>query len=264
MINQYGDENGKELPLSGMLYIPLAQCCYEANALEDTLVYAEKGYGCCSSLELNRLLHDDGTLILSRIWMANGNYENADSILARADARGIIKTLTRFGEKVRAQRILLNIRTEMFETVTPWIEEKKRVIEKGVSMGVELHPLELEAFILFLISTNSSEKARNLLNNAIRLAEKNDQVGNPIKYRILLSILQNQLSFKEEALSSLKVAVRLSEPESYIASFCEYFKYIRSLLFKLRRWSLILIDGLINEYNQQKRCLILVDANGKF
>ncbi len=244
--NDFSDKKGIELPLAGLLYIPLSYCRYHAGDFETALELAEKGYQYCSQLKIHHLIRDDGTLILSRIWQERGRPDSAAEILSRTVTRGTWEYLTRFSGNVSAMKALIHLKKNELEPAQTWM------MSMGKSQDLSgISHFEMEVHVYGLILSGSFSAARKILDIHIEQSMEKELNGRLPGLYVLLCALFLRQKDEDRAFSALRKALDLSDESGFISPFLEYFSDIHTLLPGLARTSQKPVDRIRNAYYEK-------------
>lgn len=178
-----------------------------------------------------------GNAILSQIYLARGNLEEAER--ACQEANRMVKTIP--DPEPEAMTITLDCRVRLQLAAENYLEASKLVQEHGLDVRDEiLYFHELEHIVLarvLIYSGRENPDNGHLLTDAQELIARMLEVAKPVGcMREVISLLVLQaLAFKargndDQALSLLEEALMLAEPEGYIRTFVDEGDQMEELL----------------------------------
>lgn len=224
---QYAQEGtSPPSPLLGMVYVGLGDVLCEWNELERAQSYLQQG------IDLARLWSNWETLVpgylgLARLQAARGDWAGAAQVLADLADR-VPPLQSPWGMPlIRAHQALLQMRRGDLDAAAAWVRQTDLAVDGDLA-----YPRESEAIILARVLTALGwlDDATRLFERLLAAAEAGARTGRVVKVLIGQSLAFQAQGRLEAALTALKRALTLAEPEGYVRVFVDEGAAMASLL----------------------------------
>jgi LuxR family maltose regulon positive regulatory protein len=208
------------LPITGWVYIRMAEILYEWNELTQAWDHLSGG------LERAELGGDvramiAGYLIAGRLKLAEGDVETAAEYLERA--RPLVESaqfphwLGHF-ERLRLDHWLVEDRLGV---ATDWAEEMVEASVLGARPESKITQLAVARLFIAKGDAHSIDRALSLLARLLHGAKEEGRTGIQIEGQALQALAQWRRADRPGAMTSLEGALRLAEPEGYVRLFAD-------------------------------------------
>jgi LuxR family transcriptional regulator, maltose regulon positive regulatory protein len=208
------------LPLTGWVYIRLAELLYERNEL------AEAGERLFQGLERVELGGDvqaliAGYLIAARLQAAISDLAAATGYLEKARPLVELAQFAEWRSRFERCQLALWLAQAKLRTAVNWADarlQEDALAERPESEGVQL----AIARVLILKGDGPSfEQARSLLERLLQTAQEEGRLGVQIEALALQALGHERQGERPQALIALEQALRLAEPEGYVRLFAD-------------------------------------------
>jgi len=214
------------LPLSGWVYIRVAEILYEWNQLGTAAEYLARG------LQRAKLGGDvrallAGYLLASRLELTRGNVSAAVAQLERA--RPLVEQATFPGWAERFERLQLEcwLAQGHLRAVATWADE---IWQRDAR--TEAADLALARALLVKGDLPAVDRARALLKRLIDTAETAGRMGVAVEALALEAVALSMRGDQAGALAALGNALRRAEPEGYVRRFADLGLPMAQLLYE--------------------------------
>jgi LuxR family transcriptional regulator, maltose regulon positive regulatory protein len=244
ILNRFTERYDEDIPLAGLLYVPLAILYYESNRLTEAKEYALKGIELCRNLNLNYILVENAEYTLISIHLALGSREKAGRILKNMEFEQRNTTFTQTSEIVELLEVEIALKSGNLNKVNDWILLKK--IDSKIK-NMKTCRKEYIIFVRFLIYQKKYEEAEDYLIILSDLAEKEQRIKTLIVINILLAFIKLEKELEKEGMEYLKNALALSGGNNYIRVFLDEGKWITDRISRLKNTGTDLIEKIAAE-----------------
>ena len=244
LASEYSSE---PMPFAGMTYVGLAGSLYERNDLDEAMCCVTKG------IELSKQARNidtikDGYLNLALLHQALGNPDGALEAIREVKSAAQRGGDSNWMATVCAFRSRWWLEQGNIASASHCALESRWRAREGADFVHEFVEIAaarvLVAQALSLGATQSDEASRALrsLAGLLQAAEAATRVGSMIKILALQALAFQAQSDMDQAMSALKRALSLAEPEGYVRTFVDEGKPMARLLYKA------LTRGIAPEY----------------
>ncbi|OKQ00369.1 hypothetical protein A3849_01330 [Paenibacillus sp. P46E] len=207
----------QEYPFLGFLCASYSKLLYEWNQLEEAERVAAMVVGRQDMLPFARILIQI-SISASRIQQAKGNRSRATALLTELKSQINSPDNELFMYRIEAEEASLSLRQGSLQEAEDWLHRCGMTHTDEVSLN---RVSEYLAFARVLAACERMEDALYLLEQLIRMLDKEDRLRDRIQVIILRSMVLQRSGQLEEALLQLETALHLAEPEGYIRSFID-------------------------------------------
>jgi LuxR family maltose regulon positive regulatory protein len=240
-IQEYIYQNIQPHSASALIYIEYGNYLRETNQLEKAEKYTRQGLELGMKRSISAEILRDGYILLSRIKCAQNKPDDCWKILQEAeqvlaefmkidgfrdslDTWNAILAMSIFNKEVEKNEYEHKI-------LNDWVSRQEIKPEPIVdSITAELNYL---LWARWLIYSNKTQDARNLLDHLMNNASEKGRYERLITMHILRSIACEALGQTQEALSEISLAIRLAEPEGYSRIFTDEGILVKRILKKI-------------------------------
>jgi LuxR family maltose regulon positive regulatory protein len=215
-LTEYVDQRGKQLPILGMIYSPLATICYEKGNFEEAQFFAQKGSELCQRLFSSAIMGKDNEIVLARIAFQQGHVKQAFEILQTTAQSARQSNMMMIVYKMAIIEAELYLAQGNLAEAEMKLNELDRLAQSGLSK-VEHVVAHLHA--LYLAMSGKPEKALEILDRLEQANCKENSVRRMIGVYITKALIYEKLSKNEQAFHDFEAAIRLAAPEGYRATF---------------------------------------------
>ncbi len=208
------------LPLTGWLYIRMAELLYEWNELEAAWDHLSRG------LERAELGGDiraliAGYLIAGRVKLTEGDLEAAEEYLEKARPHVERAQFPHWISRFERFQLELWLTQEKLRAAVDWSD--KMLQENPLGKPPESEEIQLAVARALIVKGDmpSLEKALDIIQSLLQTAEAEGRMSIMIESLALQAIAFEQYGQPGSRLSSLERALRLAEPEGYVRSFVD-------------------------------------------
>jgi LuxR family maltose regulon positive regulatory protein len=228
--------HGKHIPAAGLPYVKLGDLLREWNDLIKAGEYLEQGIKYC--LEWG---HSDSLVIgyvaLSRLQLAEGDFENASETFAKAEQLVRQTAVDPWAVSLTDDdRLRLWLAVGNLSAAAHWIQESGLNIEDELNFYRDLEHINLARALVAVGSHNPSgpqlEKAQYLLDRLLKKASDAGWVGKSIGILNLQALAFRSLDQEDQALNVLEQALILAMPGDYARIFIDEGTPMAQLLYK--------------------------------
>jgi len=232
IIERWADEQGegeRTLVAGSELHLGLGTLMYEWNNLEAAAMHVQR------AVELLEIGGDqailDGYRLLAYLHQAQGDYEGAFDLLEKINSLKDKFTLRRVNSLLepgleKLYILLSRARPEMAGQLT---EGPRRVESMGLRPDDEIdfsntgyvHEHEYCDLARALIALDQAAEALPLLKRLQEAAHSMGQLGNEIRYLVLIGLAHHALGDSPAAMISLSKALTLAKPQGYVRLFVD-------------------------------------------
>jgi LuxR family maltose regulon positive regulatory protein len=205
-------------PSLGLIHLGLARVQYEWNELEAAELHTRAGIA-LGEPGGSLVLLMRGYTLLARIRHARGDGQGmrqAIGTLERAIERRDLLQATR--DEMAAYRALFNVMQGDLKTLGRWAETVKPTLRDKLDTLREFQWLIL---VRVLIALRLSDEATPFLGYLLHTAESEGRTGRAIEILALQALALQAQAQPGQALTVLKRALSLAEPESYVRTFVD-------------------------------------------
>ena len=242
-LSEYVDNHGRQLPILGILYAPLAAICYERGDLDEAQDLAERGIALCKRLFSNDIMGGDNEITLARIALERGEPEQSFNLL-----RGISLSASQRGMTVivykmalaEAELLLLQGKLSAAERKLNEVETLTQPeLSKSSRMAAHLRAR-------FLAASGKAQPALAIL----RELEQTDLADGALRRRMSVHLTQalvyHNLGERARARSIFEAAIKLAAAEGYRSLFFPHpGRDTRSLLEDARSSAPEFVESLL-------------------
>ena len=238
------------LPVTGWVYIRLAELLYEANQLVEARHHLMKGM---ERAELGGDVRSliAGCLISSRLNLTEGNIPAAEDNLNRA--RPYIEN-TQFPQFVsHFERIQLEVwlAQDRLRAAVDWSDQRlhdERLDKQPERAGARL---AMARVLVVRGDGDSLRRAQAVLQALIEIAHEEGRMGDQIEALAILALSFWQGGDRAKAVIALEHALRLAEPEGYIRLFADLGLPMARLLQEAQSREVLpeYVSGLLAAFN---------------
>jgi LuxR family transcriptional regulator, maltose regulon positive regulatory protein len=208
------------LPVTGWIYIRMAELLYEWNKLDEALNYLSRG------LDRARLGGDirsqiAGTILFARINLAMGEIEQANGHMEQVRRLVDQAHFPEWTARFERTQLELWLAENKLSTAAAWSDE---MLKSG---ALEVRPesddvrLAMTRVMILQGSQQSIKRALTLLEPLLTAAKNSGREGIVIETLALQALTKWQSGERASALTILEHALRLAEPEGYRRLFVD-------------------------------------------
>jgi LuxR family maltose regulon positive regulatory protein len=218
-------------PVAAQAHSGMGTILYEWNKLEAAARHLAR------SIELGRLWGNREALSsdyvsLARLHLARGDLPGASDAMQEAKRLVAGRDLhLSAAAQVAAGQLRLAVSTDDLPAVERWVRACSLEVEGQISPILEQEYVALARGLLALGQTGA---AGRLLNRLLEGVEKEERLGRGIEILILQALAHRARGDQEQALTLLTRALTVAEPETYVRTFLDEGRALRSLLSDLR------------------------------
>ncbi len=231
-LSQLAEESGvSQTSTAGWSLAMWGEVLYEWNDLGQAKRFVEK------CIELSERVHDLvvlgwGCLALVRILYGQSDLAGALGIIQKMEEIAGIRTLTWFTNRMAAWKARIwvaqgNNDPGRFEAAAQLLQERRINQDDEISFLREAEYLSLARL---LTAQGKLEEATRLLERLLQTAKAGGQVGRVIEILVLCSLAQQAQGNSDQAMTTLKWALSLGEPEGYVRTFVDEGEPMKALL----------------------------------
>jgi LuxR family maltose regulon positive regulatory protein len=217
-------QEGKPLPLAGLVDMGLGEILLEHDLLEEARNYLERGVQITRSMWYIGSLH--GVIALARLSQAMGNIPGALEVIDEAERMALSTDASEWDEVVApAVAVRLALQRDDLAAAEQWWK-KGGFPDLNTPIALEKYPYHVFEYLLltqsrFLLVKGQEtgragdlQQAAGLLKTLLLEAERFQRVTSQIEIFVLLAMAQSALG-EEGAKKTLLRALELGEPEGY-------------------------------------------------
>ncbi|MFF2481462.1 LuxR C-terminal-related transcriptional regulator [Paenibacillus sp. NPDC058071] len=204
--------------LQGHGVVFLADFMYEKNKLEEARQMIEAGFGGIQRSEDNLGVVTPGTILLSKILQALGEWNEAEQLLRTMIAEMEPFSSPHWQLMLEARFVRMRLSKGDVDQGLRWSERRRIQPDSRVTVEREY---ELITLARLLLKLKRNEPAIHLLRQLERNAIQSDRLGSRIEILILLALVYHCQGNAAKAGSSLEIALQLAEPEGYVRIFLD-------------------------------------------
>lgn len=219
-------KGGRPAPFAGFAYIGLSRLQYEWDDLDSAMHNAEKGI---EIIKLGGLVEaiPAGRFILAQVHLARGQFDRATGTMAKAEQAAQRCENPYVIARVAAWRMRLWMTHRDRMPATDWRGQHSPDTDSGTDYLRELvHLARARELMASPLADLPSQRTRvrealDLLQRQFEAAKAAGRVGNTLVILILQALALQMEGDGEQALSALKHALSLAEPEGYVRTFVD-------------------------------------------
>jgi LuxR family maltose regulon positive regulatory protein len=228
------------LPLTGWVFIRLAELAYERNRLVEAREFVAQG------LERAELGGDvraiiAGCVAAGRLELAEGEAEGADGYLERARPYTETAQFPYWNRRFERLQVELWLAGNRLRAAADWVDAK---LSEAALAGPEREAEELAIARVLIVKGDeeSNRRALRRLERLLQAAEAEGRGGIVIETLALQALAHAKEGELARALRALERALRLAEPEGYLRLFADFGLPMGQLLQEARS------RGVLPEY----------------
>ena len=235
------DAQGRRLPIAGMALIGLGELEREWNNLETAEQYLTEGIEQIEQWgEIGAI---DGYIFLAYVKQAQGDIAGAADAIQKAQQLAVQFDATEMDDVFAgAHQAHLSVIQGDLEPAQRWIEERKLTVDAALAeleerisnglSGYSRHWRTVEYLTLArsLIAQKGHDKALEILELLIKIAERYGLHGRVIKSQVFKALTYQAQGDSTQALAALERALSLAEPEGYVRVFVDEGEPMATLL----------------------------------
>ncbi len=212
--NQYTEQSGQQLPVTGYTYTMMSYVLHEWNDLDTALRYAQEGVERCQHWgQADALMH--GYFHLADTLHAVGEIDKALNMLQKA--RFVADSLGRWYVFTTGEyEAQIRLAQGDIAAATRWMDENGLNIHDELSIEYRSGYTTLAQI---LIAQGRLDEALGLLERLLQLAEKAGALETVLAVLVLQALLYQMQNKNDHALAALERALLLAEPEGYVRVF---------------------------------------------
>ncbi|HSR34808.1 MAG TPA: LuxR C-terminal-related transcriptional regulator [Anaerolineae bacterium] len=216
---------GRHLPVAGYALVYLGLVRREWNHLEEAARHLADGIDLCRQVGY---MFDQvvGYSTLARVLHAKGDWDGARRAFQNAE-----QSSQRMKGYVFARRWVEDCQVRLWSaqdrvsSITGWIQETDLRLDDQINFGRELEHIILARAFLAMGREQAREpyldEALDLLARLLELAESAGWMGKAIEILVLQALAHQERGDTSQALSALKRALSIGEPEGYVRTFVD-------------------------------------------
>ena len=218
-----------EMPDLGWTYMGLGEVMYEWNDLAASENYFRKSISCINQYNWHYLQALD-YLYLAKLELAQGNTNDALALLAQSDTLDLSAPLFPIcppPDQLKV-RVWLALRDSAnLQQVQQWIDASGLGVDDKPQAADEYQYL---VYARALMGLQKYSEALNMLTQLLLGAERGKRTGVVIEILILQALARQALGNTKQALTLLRRALDLAEPEGYVRLFVDEGACMAALL----------------------------------
>jgi LuxR family maltose regulon positive regulatory protein len=208
------------LPLTGWVYIRMAELLYEWNDLVAAWDHLEPG------LERAELGGDvrsmiAGYLIAGRLKLTQGDIEAAADYLERARPHVESAQFSHWISRFERYQLELWLAQDRLRAAVNWSDQMLRDATVEERPESEVAQLAMARVLIVKGDKPSVERALALLDRLLQTSEEQGRAGVTVEGLALQALAHERRGDRVGALTSLERALRLAEPEGYVRRFAD-------------------------------------------
>jgi LuxR family maltose regulon positive regulatory protein len=215
-LTEYVDQRGKQLPIVGMIYSPLATICYEKGDFDEAQFFAQKGSELCQRLFSSAIMGKDNEIVLARIAFQQGNVKQAFEILQSTAQSARQSNMTMIICKMAIIQVELYLAQGNLAEAEIGLNELDSLVQCNLPK-VEHVVAHLHA--IYWTLSGAPKKALEILDRLEQANRAEGSLRRMIGVYITKALIHQKLSKNEQAISDFEAAIRLAVPEGYKATF---------------------------------------------
>ena len=230
-IDQYVNERGRPLPLTGYIYVQLGALHYEANSLALAEQYLRQGLQFCEeTAQAGSILGCKHRLAL--LFQAQGKSELALETIRDIQQLSTQANLYGYSAQFAALEADYLLAADDLPSVERWDNNAFRDITDSFETA---HAHEYLTHIRLLLVTSRADEALELLSKLEHSLQAHGRNRDLITSTILRSVAELSLKHEKESLQSMEKALRLAAPEGYLRAFLDecHIAAIRDRVYEL-------------------------------
>jgi len=225
------EKNGfQNLPVVGLHHVGLGDVLRERNDLEGATQHLLKGIDLIKQF-CNMFFLVDGYIGLARVKQSQGDVEGGLAILAEASEAVREQGMPRTVAKIAAHQARLWLMQGNVEAAERWARTDLR---RAQVKDYELDNIEQMTLARLLAAQGRAGEAIDCLTRLLRQTEMGGRTGNVIEILSLQALIIESQGDSPRALSTLKRALALAQPEGYLRTFADEGLPMISMLLALR------------------------------
>lgn len=208
------------LPVTGWVHIRMGELLYELNELEEAWQHLAQG------LERAELGGDvramiAGYLIAGRLKLTEGDLNIAIAYLEQARPHVETAQFAHWNSRFERFQLEVWLAQDRLRTAAQWSDTMLQDATVEQRPESEVAQLAIARVLIVKGDTVSIEQGLGLLERLLEIGEGQGRIGVSIESLALLSIAHWKRGKQMDALTGLKRALRLAEPEGYIRLFAD-------------------------------------------
>jgi LuxR family transcriptional regulator, maltose regulon positive regulatory protein len=244
-LTEYVDQRGKQLPIVGMIYSPLATICYEKGDFEEAQFFAQTGSELCQRLFSSAMMGKDNEIVLARMAFQRGDVKQSFEIVQSTAEAGRQSNMMMIVAKMKI------IQVELYLANGKLAEAAASLAELDVLAQSDLHKMEhVISHLRAIYRALSGEpvKALEILNRLEQENRAEGSVRRMIGVYITKALVYQTLSNHEQAKHNFVSAIRLAAPQGYKAAFFPRGnRQTRALLQATRSVAPTFVDSILEQ-----------------
>lgn len=221
--------------LVGWLLAVWGETITELNDLEEGVQRAKEGF---------LIAEDSGDLpiigwtlfCLIRVLLSSGDLEEAESIIEDIKRKSLqVQYPSWVLDQLAAWQARIHLTQNHIEEASKWVNKRALDPKIGIKPVQEIHFFLLSEYVVVarvLIGQGRWDDAVELLQHLLVAAENGSRISKKVEILTLLSLAYQALEKTDQALSELKQALTIAEPEGFIRTFVDEGPPMAGLLFE--------------------------------
>jgi len=242
-LTEYVDRRGKQLPILGMIYMPLASICYEKGDFDEAQLFAQTGADLCQRLFSSSIMGKDNEIVLSRIAFQRGNVKQAFEIIQSTAQSARQNNMMMVVYKMAIVQAEFYLLQGNFAEAEIALNELDALVQSSLPKAKHV-VAHLQA--LHWAAAGQTEKALEILSRLEQADRDEGSLRRLIGVYISEALIYQKQANHEEATCIFESALRLAAPEGYkVAFFPHNNRQTRHLLQATRSIAPAFVDSIL-------------------
>ncbi len=224
------DEHGRESPLAFFVHLPWAGILYDANQLAEARQHLEHGFEVCRRLGFSPIMAG-GSETLAFILFAEGQTQAALDFVQEGRRQALDFHLPWIAIQAQVVEAWFSLRLGDIQAAQRWAQEAHLSLQDARSTDRGFEYLTLARLLL---AERKLEDGRTLLGSLLQAAQQAGRYTTELQCCILLALLEQQASRKDEARRWTARALQMAAPQDYLRMFLDEGAEVRALLAEFR------------------------------
>lgn len=215
-------------PFAGLAHLGLAELLYEWNDLAGAERHARLGIDMGErSQSIDILQGGCSYLIMAQINLAKGEVDEAMALIRKAEQFAQVHSQAYVVALTAAVRARLWLARGNVTAASRWARERGLGANDDLNYARETEYITLARL---LVVQGHTDESLGLLARLLAAAQAAERIGSALKILVLTTLAFQALGDEEQALSTLKKALTLAEPEGYVRTFIDEGEPLAELL----------------------------------
>jgi len=245
-LSEYVDNRGRQLPILGILYAPLAAICYEKGDFTEAQVLAERGIAICKRLFSNEIMGGDNEITLARIAFENGDPKKAFELL-----HNVSQSANQRGMTVVVYKMAI-VQADFYLLQGNLIDAERKLRELEVVTNSDFSKTSHMIALLrarFLAASNQAGQALEILNHLEEATTTEGALRRWIAVRLAQSLTYQRQGDHARAWSVFESVLRQTASEGFRSLFFPHpGRPTRPLLEAARATAPAFVDEILKDH----------------